>query len=126
MKELTTISPQSTRKAQAKKKKSASRAHTAKEKSSSSAKSTRKISIVPVKCLKSHGKKGGKNQPKEDKVQPSREVKKNVSASKTGPGPGAKVKKKHMGNAVEEKSSLIESVTAQELQIAGIFRRITM
>lgn len=105
---------------------------TAKEKSSSSAKSARKISTLPVEFLeenekKSHGKKErGKNKAKEDKVQPSREVETNISALKTGPGPGTKVKKKHMGNAVEEKSSLIESVTAQDLQIAGIFRRTVM
>lgn len=118
-----------TKKAQAKKRKSANKAQAAKEKSSSSAKSARKRSTLPIMCLKeneikSQGKKErGKNRPKEDKAQLFREVEKNVSASKIGPGIGTKVKKKHMGNALEEKSGLIESVTAQELQIAGIFSR---
>lgn len=111
---------------------SGSKPQTATEKSSSSVKSARKISTLAVKCLKenkrkSHVKKGrSKIQAKEDKGPPSTEVETNVYISKTSTGPGTKVKKKRMGNAVEEKSSLIESVTAQELQIAGIFCRKTM
>lgn len=128
-KELATISPKSTKKAQAKKKKPSARAQAAKEKPSSSAKPARKESKLPAKCpredeRKSREKKERRNnQTKDDKAQPYREVEPNVPASKTGLSPGAKVKKKHIGKAIEEKSNLIESVTAQELQIAGIFPR---
>lgn len=128
-KELTTISPKSTKKAQAKKSKSSSGAQAAKEKSSSSAKSAGKGSKLPAKCPKENERKSRgkeerrKNQPNDDKAQPCREVETKVAASNTGLGPGNKVKKKHMGKAIQEKSTLIESVTAQELQIAGIFPR---
>lgn len=109
-KELTTISPKSTKKAQAKKRKLSARARAAKEKPSGSAKPARKEPKLSAK----------KNQTKDDKAQPCREVESNVPASKTGLNPGTKVKTKHIGKAIGEKSSLIESVTAQELQITGI------
>lgn len=128
-KELITISPKTTKKVQAKKRKSSSEAQAAKEKPSSSAKSARKESKLPAKCpkeieRKSQGKEERrKNQSKDDKAQLYREAETNVPASATGLGPGSKVKKKHIGKAIPEKSNLIESVTAQELQIAGIFPR---
>lgn len=109
-KEFTTISPKSTKKAQAKKRKFSARARAAKEKPSSSAKPARKEPKLPAK----------KNQTKDDKAQSCREVESNIPASKTGLNPGTKVKKKNIGKAIEDKSSLIESVTAQELEIAGI------
>lgn len=126
-KELTTIPPKPTKKAQAKKRKPSTRAQAVKEKPSSSAKPARKGSKLPAKCpredeRKSRGKEERrKNQTKDVKARPYREVETNVS--KTGLSPGTKVKKKHIGEAIQEKSNLIESVTAQELQIAGIFPR---
>lgn len=128
-KELTTISPKSTKKAHAKKKKLSARAQAAKEKPSSSAKLARKESKLPAKCpredeRKSRGKEERrKNQTKDDKAQPYREVETNVPTSKTSLSPGTKIKKKHIGKAIQENSNLIESVTAQELQIAGISPR---
>lgn len=127
--ELTTISPKSTKKAQVKKRKPSTRTQAAKEKPSSSAKPARKGSQLPAKCpredeRKSRGKEERRKiQTKDDKAQPYREVETNVPASKSGLSPGTKVKKKHIGKAIQEKSNLIESVTAQELQIAGISPR---
>lgn len=92
-------------------------------------KSARKESKLLAKCPKENERKSRgkeerrKNEPKDDKAQPHSEVEINVPASKTGLSPGTKVKKKHMGKAIQEKSTLIESVTAQELQIAGILPR---
>lgn len=130
-KELTTISPKSTKKGKARKRKLSARARATKEKPSSSAKPPRKEPKLPAKRpredeKKSRGKQERerrKNQSKDDKAQPCGEVESNVPTSKIGLNSGTKVKKKHIGKAIEEKLSLIESVTAQELQIAGIFPR---
>lgn len=106
-------------------KKRKNRAQAAKEKPSSSAKSAQKGSKLPPKCLKENERKSRgkgerrKNQPKAGKAQLHREVGTTEPASKTGLGLGTKLKKKHIGKAIQEKSNLIESVTAQELQIAG-------
>lgn len=127
--ELTTISPKSTKKVQAKKKKLSARAQAAKEKPSSSAKPARKESKLSAKCPREHERKSRgkeerrKNLTKDERAQQNREVETNVPASKTGLSPGTKIKKKHTGKAIQEKSNLIESVTAQELQIAGISPR---